>query len=145
MELTPVPAPGGFSGPAPSRDRCYYLEEYFVILDSPTIDPEAFAARTGWVIKPEGACKGDVCVALPGARQADGLLDARVVAQRLGMALVSDAAHGLYALGPESAITGRALTTAEAPDISLPDLTGKMVRLADLRPMKVVLVAWASW
>ena len=31
------------------------------------------------------------------------------------------------------------------PDITLPDLSGRAVRIADLRPQKVVLVAWASW
>jgi hypothetical protein len=116
-----------------------------VILDSLIIDPAAFEARTGWAIKPEGACKGAVCVPLPGVQLANGFLNANVLAQRLGMPLVADEAHGIFALGPETGITGRALTTAIAPDIVLPDLDGKPVRLADLRPQKVVLVAWASW
>jgi hypothetical protein len=115
-----------------------------MILDSLSIDADGFEARTGWAIKPQGACKGDVCVPLPAAVQADGRLDARVVSQRLGMPLVADADHGLWSLGPETA-TGRALTTAAAPDLELPDLAGRPVRLSSLRPMKVVLVAWASW
>ena len=27
--------------------------------------PDDFAARSGWTVKPEGACKGEVCVPLP--------------------------------------------------------------------------------
>ena len=36
-----------------------------MILTSLTITPEAFAERTGWVIKVEGACKAERCVPLP--------------------------------------------------------------------------------
>jgi hypothetical protein len=115
-----------------------------VILDSLCVDPGELATRTGWTVKPQGACKGDLCVPLPGAAQEDGTLDAHVVAERLGMPLVSCETSGLWALGPET-VTGRALTTAEAPDLQLPDLNGKLFRLSSLRPQKVVLVAWASW
>ena len=58
-------------------------------------------------MKPEGACKGDVCVPLPdAARRPDGCLDVTVLAERLGMPLVSDDAHGVWALGPETAVAG---------------------------------------
>ena len=69
----------------------------------------------------------------------------RVLAERLGMPLVADAAHGVWALGPETAVTGRALTTAVAPELVLPDADGNPFRLSSLRGQKVLLVAWASW
>jgi len=109
-------------------------------------DPTDFETRTGWTIKPEGACKADVCVPLPReARRPDGRLDMRIVAERLGMPVVRDADHDLWAVGPETAVTGRALTTAVAPDLVLPDVDGRPFRLSSLRGQKVVLVAWASW
>jgi len=40
------------------------------------------------------------------------------------MPLVSDGARGIWALGPETAVTGRALTTAVAPELELPDADG---------------------
>ena len=108
--------------------------------------PAEFEARTGWALKPQGACKAEVCVPLPSqARRPDGRLDVRVVAERLGMPLVHDTEHALWALGPETTITGRALTTAVAPDLVLPDAGGGPFRLSSLRGEKVVLVAWASW
>ena len=117
-----------------------------MILQSLEVDPKEFEARTGWAIKPEGACKGEVCVPLPaGARTASGALDVRVVADRLGMPLVHDDEHGLWALGPDSAVSGRALTTAVAPDLVLPDIDGNPFSLASLHGQKVLLVAWASW
>jgi hypothetical protein len=32
-----------------------------MILDRPDIGVDAFAAGTAWAIKPEGACKGEIC------------------------------------------------------------------------------------
>ncbi len=104
---------------------------------------DAFEAATGWTAKPEGMCKGDVCVPVPGAIGPDGGLDVTTVADRLGMALVADEAHGVWALGPESG--GRALTTAIVPDIELPDVEGNPFQLSAMHGRKVLLVAWASW
>ena len=117
-----------------------------MILTELDIDPATFEARTGWAIKPEGACKAEHCVPLPpDARAADGRVSIAAVAERLGMPLVLDEEHGLYALGPDTAVTGRALTTAVAPELELPDFDGKPFRLSSLRGQKVMLVAWASW
>jgi hypothetical protein len=115
-----------------------------VLLDALTVDAGEFARATGWTAKPEGLCKGDVCVPAPGARLADGTLDVALVAQRLGMPVVSDDARGLHAVGPAT-VTGRALCTAEAPELELPDRDGNPFRLSALHGRKVLLVAWASW
>lgn len=109
-----------------------------MITDTLDISAEAFHAGTGWEIKPEGACKGEVCVPLP-----DGFIAANA-ADRLGMAVVHDEATGLTALGPES-LNGRALVTAKAPEVTLPDLDGNEFRLSSLRGKKVVVVAWAPY
>ena len=117
-----------------------------MILTELTVDPTAFEAGTGWALKPEGACKGEICVSLsPDARAHDGRVDVRVVAEQLGMPLVEDRARGLWALGPETAVTGRVLTTAVAPELELPDVDGKLFKLSSLRGQKVLLVAWSSW
>ena len=116
-----------------------------MLLDAPVVDPDALARRTGWTIKPEGACLGDICVPLPAdVRRDDGTLDAPGLAARLGAPLLHDEAHGIWALGPSTA-SGRALATAQAPDLELPDLDGNPFRLSSLRGRKVLLVAWASW
>ena len=87
-----------------------------------------------------------MCVPLPATARGPGdRLDVPVVAERLGMPLVADEAHGLWALGPETAVTGRALTTAVAPELTLPDLDGNPFLLSSLHGQKVLLVAWASW
>ena len=117
-----------------------------MILDDLNVDVDSFEHRTGWHIRPEGACKGDVCVPLPSdASGPDGRLNVAPIAERLGMPLVRDEQRGLWALGPETTVTGRALTSALAPDLVLPDLEGRPFELSSLRGQKVVVVAWASW
>ena len=111
-----------------------------MILESLDIDADRFAAETGWAIKPEGACKGDVCVPLD---QSAGF-QLTSTAERLRMALVRDDKAGLWALGPES-LGDRALVSAVAPELVLNDLNGKEFRLSSLRGKKVVIVSWAPY
>jgi len=108
-----------------------------MIVDTLDMTADEFAAGTGWQIKPEGACKGEVCVPLGGST-----FDTRVTAERLGMAIVEH--DGMWAIGPES-IGDRALTTAEAPDLVLGDIDGKEFALSSLRGQKVVIVSWAPY
>jgi hypothetical protein len=110
-----------------------------MIIESLDVSAGDFEAGTGWTIKPEGACKGEVCVPLGG-----GDFDLVNVADRLGMALVADESQGRWALGPES-IGDRALTTAEAPELVLDDLDGNEFRLSSLRGQKVLIVSWAPY
>jgi hypothetical protein len=110
-----------------------------VIIDRLDIGPEEFAAATGWEIKPEGACKADVCVPL-----AQEGFDLTSAAGRLGMAVVAEPSAGLWAVGPET-LGSRALATADASDFALPDLDGNVVRIASLRDQKVLVVAWAPY
>jgi hypothetical protein len=110
-----------------------------VLLGSLDVGADEFGRLTGWQIKPEGACLGELCVPLGG-----GAFELTAVAERLGMPLVQDRESGVWALGPSS-LGGRALVTAQAPDLVLPDLDGKSFRLASLRGQKVVLVAWAPY
>lgn len=117
-----------------------------MLLTRPTVDPAALEARTGWHLEPQGLCRDDRCVPLPDDARGtgdDGRLDVAVVAERLGMPLVADPEHGLWALGPE--VTGRALTSAVLPDLTLLDLEGREVRLRSYLGRKLLLVAWASW
>jgi hypothetical protein len=115
-----------------------------VLLTSTTTDPAAFEDATGWAIKPEGACRAEVCVPLPDEARVDGGVDAAVLADRLGMPVLRDEDHGVLALGP-STVVGRALETAAAPELELPDVDGNPFRLSSLHGKKVLLVAWASW
>jgi len=108
------------------------------------VSTAAFAAGTGWEPKPEGLCRGEVCVPAPGARRDDRSVDVLAAAARLGMPVVRDEAHDVVALGPATA-SGHTLSTATAADPTLIDRDGNPFRLSSLHGRKVLLVAWASY
>lgn len=114
-----------------------------MILDSLTLPTARFEEGTGWTLKPQGACRGEVCVPLPDVVH-DGQVDVAVVAERLGMPLVESVADGLWSLGPAS-LGGHVLATAEAPELELPDLEGRPFRLSSLKGQKVLVVSWAPY
>lgn len=112
-----------------------------MIVDSLELTLDDLHRATGWEIKPEGACKDVRCVPLPEGIVADGKVDVRAFAERMGMGVVEG--DGVWAVGPESG--GRALESAELPEITLPDRNGRPFSLSSLRGTKVLLLAWASW
>ena len=112
-----------------------------MIFTSATPGIGEFERVSGWEIKPQGACKDDRCVPLPPARE--GCIDLADFAARLNIPIVHDASAKLWALGPESG--GRALRSALATSLVLPDVYGDRFHLDSLRGHKVLLLAWASW
>ncbi len=115
-----------------------------IITDLDSVAVDDFAEATGWDPKPQGLCRGEVCVPAPGARRDDGTIDVALAAERLGMPLVHDPDAGVWALGPGTT-SGRVLSTAVAPDPTLIDRQGETFHLSSLRGRKVLLVAWASY
>ena len=113
-----------------------------MITDTLSVDRSDFEEATGWELKPEGACLGDICIPLSG--EVSDTLNVADVAAQLGLPLVHDEPSGLWAVGPHS-IQGRTLVSAEAPALKLPDLDGNEFDLASLRGKKVLLWAWAPY
>jgi hypothetical protein len=111
-------------------------------LDGVTTD--SFAEHTGWAPKPEGLCRGEVCVPAPGSLRADGTVDVEAATKRLGMPVVHDTDHSLWAIG-SATLGGRALSTTAAADPQLVTRDGNPFRLSALHGRKVLLVAWASY
>jgi hypothetical protein len=107
-----------------------------VILEGAQTDLVAVARRIGWDLRLEGLCRGDACVALPDRSSV------RALAGALRRPLVEAPEHGLMALGPEA---GRALTSARAPELTLPEWRGGELSLSALLGQKVLMVAWAPW
>src|SRR5262245_20726114 len=114
---------------------------------------------TGWTAKPEGLCRGEVCVPLPAG--ADWLdrparrFDFAAFAGHFGHAVARDEARGIWSFGPAAdrgsgvpssgASTPGALGPVIAPDLQLPDLDGNLHSLSDYRGKKVLLYCWSSW
>jgi hypothetical protein len=111
------------------------------------VSPGDLERGFGWTLKPQGLCKGDLCVTL---RERRGLLDEdgidlAVFAQTAGLPLALDAGEGVAVLGESAAARGSRLASLEAPDFTLPDLQGRLHSLSQHRGKKVLLIAYASW
>lgn len=113
----------------------------------PAITPEAVASALGWVRKPEGWCRGDVCIPAFAAARAerDGLVDLQAFAELIGRPYAAEPKASVVALGASATQRGQALADGQAPDFTLADLDGTPHSLSDLRGRKVALVFWASW
>jgi peroxiredoxin len=108
-----------------------------------------------WELKPEGLCRGDVCVPTqshpdlvdPAGDPAggEGDVDLAVFARVMDRAYAQDVGHGVAVLG-ESSMDRRTLAAeGTAPDFELPDLDGNPVALHDYEGKKRLLATWASW
>jgi peroxiredoxin len=102
---------------------------------------------TGWVRKPEGLCRGDVCVPVrdAGALEVDGSIDLAGLATALGRRSVVDLEAGIVAISLDAAVRHAALDGLVAPAVTLPDLDGNPFTLSSLHGHKVLLVAFSSW
>jgi hypothetical protein len=113
------------------------------------LDALEMAAISGWAKKPEGFCKGEICVPVPPSREAEFVAGGRsnlaALAELMGQPIVKDDAFRVWSIGESAAERKRALTSLDAPDFALPDASGATHRLSQYRGKKVLLASWASW
>ncbi len=108
---------------------------------------------SGWVLKPEGACLGDVCVPLPAGRRdrfvrghgRDPRFNLAELARFLDNPAIVDPATNTWCVGESANARSEQMASLQAPDFTLPDLSGRTYSLSDFRGTKVFLLAWASW
>ncbi len=104
---------------------------------------------SGWALKPEGACLGELCVPLSDALRAsivrDPWFSVGGLASYLGQPIASDDEANVLAIGEAALDRAFELDTLQAPNFTLPDHLGAEHQLTDYRGKKVFLVSWASW
>ncbi len=114
-------------------------------------DAAAFAAATGWELKPEGLCRDDVCVpvqdrdSLLAGDPDRGEIDLAAFASALGRPHAIDVDEGVIVVGESAGTVAERLRSLEAPDVTLADLDGAPVALSEYSGRKRILVTWASW
>jgi hypothetical protein len=115
--------------------------------DGVRVQPSDVTAALGWELKPQGLCRGAVCIPVrnaPNLTTADGV-DLGTLARLLSRPLALDIAERVAYLGVSADERGAQLATLQAPEFSLPDLSGRRHSLTDYRGKKVLLIAYASW
>ena len=110
-------------------------------------------SATSWEVKPEGVCRGELCVPIAGT-PAEALIQQRDGEQWLNVAgfwryagwpYARDERLDAWSFGASAEAQRASLATLEAPDFELPDLEGRMHRRSDHKGKKVLLALWASW
>jgi hypothetical protein len=106
-----------------------------------------FASATGWTLKPEGLCKGEVCVPVrDAAAMSDGTaIDVAEFARVTGRNMVVDASRNVVAIGEQASSRAALMATLDAPNFTLPDINGNLVSLSDFANRKKLILAWSSW
>ena len=107
------------------------------------ISPAELEWATGWELKPEGLCRGDVCVVLRDPVEADhGRVDLSAVVRALGRSMAVSLEGAVAAIAGDPMGSG---TPHSIDDLELPDVNGEIVRMSDTAGRKRLLIAWASW
>lgn len=99
----------------------------------------------GFEIKPQGACRADICIPIPRGMMRGDLFNLTAFAGRVGQKFIADPAARVWSFGEIPVVQGAYVESRIAPDIEVPDRKGRPVRLSQLRGKKVLLVTWASW
>jgi len=108
-------------------------------------------AITGFELKPQGLCAGEVCIPMPASeawvseRHGTKLFNASRFAKRVDQAFVADKELKVWSFTPVPRPETSPLLAGEASDFALQDRDGRTVRLSDFRVKKVLVLTWASW
>ena len=96
-------------------------------------------------LKPEGACRADLCIPVPKTMVNGEYFDFSAFAKLTGQAEIGDTASRVWSYSEMPVLRGAFLESRVAPDFSVPDRHGRNVKLSDFRGKKVLVVTWASW
>jgi len=139
--------------PAPAATVLY--DDHAVALDRTGRDPkhatDALWVRkrdlpriNGFEVKPQGACRADICIPIPKAMLRGDYFDLTAFAKKIGQPVVADAGARVWSFGEIQALGG-GLASRTAPDLVVSDRAGHPVHLSSFRGKKMLVVTWASW
>ena len=96
-------------------------------------------------LKPQGACRADICVPIAKEMVRGDYFDLTAFAKKIGQPVVADLDSQVWSFGEIQSLRGSFLEGRMAPDFVVPDRAGRPVHLTSLRGRKVLVVTWASW
>jgi hypothetical protein len=141
---------------APDTSATVLYGDRTVKLDKTRPDPHP-ASNDLWVrkadlpginefeVKPQGACRNDVCIPIPKAMLQGEYFNLTAFANKLGEKYVNDAGSRAWSFGEIPVLTGSYTSSRMAPDFAVADRKGKIVHLSEFKGKKALVVTWASW
>jgi len=94
-------------------------------------------------IKPQGACRKDLCIPLPKDMKSKGWVNLSGFARKVKQSVVNDGEYWSFSEMP--VLSSGFLESRIAPDFSVKNRNGDSIQLSQFRGKKVLLLTWASW
>ena len=117
--------------------------------DGLLIRPDDLTRINGFALKPEGACYEDMCIPINDDLliEQDGQqwFDLTAFAELLGQPYVADQETGVWSFAEIPAKRESMMVNAMAPEFEVTDRAGNVIRPADLKGKKALIVTWSSW
>lgn len=117
--------------------------------DELLIRPEDLKRVNGFELKPEGACYQDMCIPMNDRllTELDGKrwFNLTAFADLLEQPYVADVESRVWSFAEIPAKRESMMVDAMAPDFEVVDREGKVVRMADYKGKKALIVTWSSW
>lgn len=107
------------------------------------IDAKDLPKFNGFEVKPQGACRGDICIPLSKDLKDKRLFNLTGFARKMKQAFVHEG--DLWSFGELPVLRTGFLESRMAPSFTVRDRKGQDVRLEDFRGRKILLLTWASW
>lgn len=113
------------------------------------VSAEDLTRVNGFALKPEGACFGDLCIPVNAdlVIEQDGKtwFDLAVFADLLSQPYVVDPETNTWSFAEIPAKRASMIVDGLAPDFEIKDRQGNVVRMADFKGKKALIVTWSSW
>ena len=156
VSLAPATAaerPGAVT-PSPSATVLY--DDRAIPLDRIGVDPareaDALWIRksdlprvNGFELKPQGACRADLCIPVPKTMTRSDFFNLTAFAKKAAQPVVAEPSAKVWSFGEMQALGGGLSNSRIAPDFEVLDRLGRAVHLAGFRGKKALVITWASW
>jgi len=113
------------------------------------IDPADLTRINGFEVKAEGACYEDACIPITSdllVQQGDRTwLDLCAFADLIEQPYVADTQARVWSFADIPARRENLMVSAQAPDFEVKDRQGNVIRMADFKGKKALIVTWSSW
>ena len=124
-------------------DQSVTLDKLRMEGDDLWVRPQDLPRINEFEVKPQGACRADVCIPIPKDLKKGGWFNLTGFARKVREAVVADS--GVWSFGEIPVLRSGFFNSRIAPDFAAPDRKGRVVHLSDFRGKKVLVVTWASW
>ena len=117
--------------------------------DGLLVNPKDLKRINGFELKTEGACFADMCVPVNDdllvVQNGKQWFDLTAFAELLGQPYVVDRETNVWSFAEIPAKRESMMVDAIVPDFTVTDRQGNVIRMADLKGKKALIVTWSSW